>query len=146
MKTYLSLIFLVFLSCDNKQKKLEKALLEKEEQVELDYFHVINQSSDKSYGFTEANPIKVGGRSEHVGPKNERRFLSALKGPNGETVRFYREGSCCLFKTPNLESGLKGSLDIYKVYWDGINDTLQIYINMYDKDSLMIPVGLTSKK
>lgn len=146
MKTYLSLIFLVFLSCDNKQKKLEKALLEKEEQVELDYFHVINQSSDKSYGFTEANPIKVGGRSENVGPKNERRFLSALKGPNGETVRFYRDGSCCLFETPNVEPGLKGSLDIYKVYWEGINDTLHIYINMYDKDSLMIPVGLTSKK
>lgn len=145
MKIYLSLILLLFLSCNNKQK-LEKALLEKEGPVELDYFHVTVQSPDKSYGFTQSNPIKVGGRTESMGPKNERRFLSALKGPNGETVRFYREGSCCLFETPNVEEGFKGSLDIYKIYWEDIADTLKIYINMYDKDSLMIPSGLTSKK
>ncbi|WP_242667531.1 2-dehydro-3-deoxyphosphooctonate aldolase [Flavobacterium sp. AJR] len=146
MKTFFSLILLLFLSCNSKQKQLEKALLKKEGQVELDYFHLLDQSSDKSYGFTESNPIKVGGRSESMGPKNERRFLSALKGPNGETVRFYREGSCCLFETPNVEKGMKGSLDTYKVYWEDMtDDTLRIYINMYDKDSLMIPVGLTSK-
>lgn len=130
---------------NNKQKQLEKALLEKEGPIELDYFHITAQSSDKSYGFTESNPIKVGGRSESMGPKNERRFLSALKGPKGEKVRFYREGSCCLFETPNVEKGFKGSLDIYKIYWEDMTDTLKIYINMYDKDSLMIPSGLTSK-
>ncbi|MEA9411587.1 2-dehydro-3-deoxyphosphooctonate aldolase [Flavobacterium sp. PL02] len=147
MKTFFPLILLFFLSCNNKQKQLEEALLKKEGQVELDYFHLLDQSSDKSYGFTESNPIKVGGSSESMGPKNERRFLSALKGPNGETVRFYREGSCCLFETPNVEKGMKGSLDTYKVYWENMmDDTLRIYINMYDKDSLMIPVGLTSKK
>lgn len=146
MKIYLPLILLLFLSCNNKQERLEKILLEKEGPVELDYFHITTQSFDKSYGFTESNPIKVGGRSESMGPKNERRFLSALKGPNGETVRFYRQGSCCLFETPNVEKGFKGSLDIYKIYWEDITDTLKIYINMYDKDSLMIPSGLTSKK
>lgn len=146
MKTYFFLILLFFLSCNNKQKQLEEALLKKEGRVEQDYFHVTAQSSDKSYGFTESNPIKVGGRSESMGPKNERRFLSALKGPNGEIVRFYREGSCCLFETPNVEKGMKGLLDTYKVYWENMtDDTLRIYINMYDKDSLMIPVGLTSK-
>jgi hypothetical protein len=146
MKRCLSLILLLFLSCNSKQKQLEKALLEKEGPVELDYFHVTVQSLDKSYGFSESNPIKVGGYSESTGPKNERRFLSALKGPNGETVRFYREGSCCFFETPNVEKGMRGLLDTYKVYWEDMTgDTLQIYINMYDKDSLMIPVGLTSK-
>lgn len=124
---------------------MEEAILKKEGQVELDYFHLHDQSSDKTYGFSESNPIKVGGSRESIGPKNERRFLSALKGPNGEKVRFYREASCCLFETPNVEKGMKGSLDIYKVYWEGITDTLEIYINMYDKDNLMIPVGLTSK-
>ncbi|MFH7004262.1 hypothetical protein [Flavobacterium bizetiae] len=103
MKIYLSLILLLFISCNNKQKQSEK-----EEPVEQDYFHITAQSSDESYGFAESNPIKVGGSSEGIGPKNERRFLSALKGPNGETVRFYRQGSCCLFETPNVEKGLKG--------------------------------------
>jgi hypothetical protein len=145
MKIYLSLILLLFLSCNNKQKQLEKALLEKGP-FEQDYFHLTVQSTDKSYGFTQSNPIKVGSRLESMGPKNERRFLSALKGPNGETVRFYRQGSCCLFETPNVEKGFKGSLDIYKIYWEDIADTLKIYINMYDKDSLMIPSGLTSKR
>ena len=44
------------------------------------------KTEDKSYGFNQNNPIKVGGMKESSGPKNERRFLNALRGPNGEKV------------------------------------------------------------
>ena len=37
------------------------------------------QSDDPTYGYQEANPIKVGG-----GPANELRFLKSLRGPNGQ--------------------------------------------------------------
>jgi hypothetical protein len=37
-------------------------------------------------------------------------------------------------------------LDHYRVYWDGGLDTLNIFINMYYKGDLFIPVGLTAKK
>ncbi|WP_210490291.1 hypothetical protein [Rufibacter aurantiacus] len=102
-------------------------------------------SSDKSYGYDRSNPIKVGGSLESSGPRNERRFLNALLGLNGEQVGYYRAGSCCGFKTPNGFMG-EGLLDKYRVYWEGGKDTLSIYINMYDKGDLKVPVGFTAKK
>lgn len=101
-------------------------------------------TTDKTYGFDKSNPIKVGGSRESLGPRNERRFLNALLGPNGEKVTYYRTGSCCSFKTPNGMNNL-GLLDRYKVTWNGSSDTLHIYINMYDKGDLFIPVGFTAK-
>jgi hypothetical protein len=102
-------------------------------------------STDKTYGYKESNPIKVGGSNESSGPRNERRFLNALLGPNGETVSYSRAGSCCPFKTPNGMINNAGMLDRYLVTWDGSKDTVDIFINMYDKGDLLIPVGFTAK-
>jgi hypothetical protein len=101
------------------------------------------KSDDKSYGFDQANPIKVG--KEDSGPKNERRFLNALLGPNGEALKYFRAGSCCAFKTPNGMIDNTGMLDRYRITWTGAKDTLNIYLNLYDKGDLKIPVGLTAK-
>lgn len=103
-------------------------------------------TTDKSYGYDESNPIKVGGVKESSGPRNERRFLNALLGPNGEEIKYFRAGSCCAFKTPNGMIENMGMLDIYRVTWTGASDTLSIYMNMYDKGDLKVPVGLTAKK
>lgn len=102
-------------------------------------------STDKSYGFTEKNPIQVGGVDKMEGPLNERRFLNALAGPNGEKVSYYRLGSCCLFDTDKGING-RGLLDNYRVTWEGTKDTVSIYINMYDYGLLLAPVGFTIKK
>lgn len=104
------------------------------------------QSDDKSYGYDQSNPIKVGGVKEVSGPKNERRFLNGLLGPNGEELSYKRSGSCCAFKTPNGSFNGTGLLDAYEVTWKGSSDKLTIYINMYDKGELKVPVGLTAKK
>lgn len=103
-------------------------------------------SEEESYGYQESNPVKVGGAKENAGPKNERRFLNALSGPNGEELKYFRAGSCCPFKTPNGLLGNTGLLDRYRVYWEGSKDTLDIYINMYDEGDLKIPVGLNGRK
>lgn len=103
-------------------------------------------TDDSSYGFNKSNPVKVGGSSESSGPKNERRFLNGLLGPNGEAVSYYRAGSCCHFKTPNGLMDNTGLLDHYRVTWEGSKDTLSLYINMYDKGDLKIPVGFTAKR
>lgn len=104
------------------------------------------QSDDKSYGYDQSNPIKVGGVKESTGPMNERRFLNGLLGPNGEELSYKRSGSCCSFKTPNGLFNGTGLLDAYEVSWKGSSDKLTIYINMYDKGELKVPVGLTAKK
>jgi len=104
----------------------------------VDYF------TDNSYGYKSGNPVKVGGSNESSGPMNERRFLNGLTGPNGETVEYYREGSCCAFRSPNGLMGT-GLLDRYKVFYKGSKDTVTIFINMYDKGDLYVPVGFKAK-
>jgi hypothetical protein len=107
-------------------------------------YELTEPTTDKTYGYEKSNPINVGGASEQSGPLNERRFLNGLSGPNGETVQYHRIGSCCAFKTPNGFSNM-GLLDRYKVYWEGCTDTAILYINMYDKGDLKVPVGFKAK-
>ncbi|GGK80502.1 hypothetical protein ACD591_09935 [Rufibacter glacialis] len=113
--------------------------------LDEDTYRLTETSSDKTYGYNRANPVNVGGSGENSGPLNERRFLNALLGPNGERVGYHRAGSCCGFKTPNGFMG-EGMLDKYRMYWEGGKDTLDIYVNMYDKGDLKVPVGFTAKK
>lgn len=108
-------------------------------------YRLTASTDDKTYGYTEKNPVKVGGVKENSGPKNERRFLNALTGPNGEEVSYSRSGSCCYFKTPNGIGDI-GLLDRYRVTWKNSSDTVNIYINMYDKGDLLIPVGFKAKQ
>lgn len=103
-------------------------------------------SADPSYGYSKQNPVEVGGAKEMEGPLNERRFLNGLLGASGEQVSHYRVGSCCPFKTPNAFIGNEGLLDVYRVNIAGSSDTLTLYLNMYDKGNLEIPVGFTAKK
>jgi hypothetical protein len=103
------------------------------------------KAADKTYGFTESNPIDVGGNVES-GAANQRRFLNALLGPNGEEIKYYRAGSCCPFKTRNAFFNNIGLLDSYRISWEGSSDTLTLYLNLYDQGDLKIPVGLTAKK
>lgn len=111
----------------------------KQELVDDNTFKISSYSEDPTYGYSEKNPVMVGGNSE--GPKNERRFLNALSGPNGEKIVYSRTGSCCSFKTKNSEWG--GMLDMYDVTYEGLEKSLTIYINMYDSDTLKVPVGLS---
>lgn len=99
-------------------------------------------NTDSNYGYTENNPIKVGGKIS--GPANEREYLSSLSGPNGEVVTYNRAGSCCHFETRNSPLGM-GMLDIYRVTYEGKKDTVSLYLNMYDKGKLKAPAGFKFK-
>lgn len=100
-------------------------------------------SKDKTYGLSEKNPIRVGGVDKNEGPVNERRFLNALAGPNGEKISYYRAGSCCPIKSAKAVFGNHVMLDNYRVTWENSEDTVSIYINMYDYGELKAPVGFT---
>ncbi|MCR9173590.1 MAG: 2-dehydro-3-deoxyphosphooctonate aldolase [bacterium] len=101
-------------------------------------------ASDDTYGYSSKNPIKVGGVVDSQGPAMERRFLDQLAGPNGEEISYHRASSCCNFKTPNGFMG-GGLLDVYEVTYEGSGGPIELYINMYDYEEPMIPVGFTRK-
>ncbi|MGN6491572.1 MAG: hypothetical protein ACTHLE_06205 [Agriterribacter sp.] len=157
MNKYTTIVLsFLFLACSSQKKTAVKSSdtetgvgdtrVYTVESLDENTYLLTEPATDKSYGYTKENPVKTGGSKEHSGPMNERRFLNALLGPNGESIGYFRAGSCCGFKTPNGLMNNMGLLDIYRVWWQGSKDTVSIYINMYDKGDLYIPVGFTARK
>ena len=123
----------------------------KQKLVNDQMFLITEYATDETYGYTESNPIMVGGARENEGVQNEIRYLKALAGPLGFPVIYKRLGSCCSFYTENGNIGDdgigRGRLDIYEVIHDGLEAPVKLYINMYDSDVLKVPVGgFTLKK
>lgn len=111
-----------------------------QELVADDMFRITIHSQDSTYGYTQENPIMVGGGT--IGPLNERRFLNALTSPDGDIILYKRLGSCCKFYTENsLFDSDSGFLDKYEVKYRGLEEPVILYLNMYDSDTLRVPVG-----
>jgi hypothetical protein len=139
----LSALLVVSCSSTRNTSTSQPAFTGKYEPLDDVTFIIVDYSQDESYGYTQKNPIKVGNFA--AGPANERRFLDALAGPNGEKISYYRIGSCCAFKTKNSPFG-GGLLDMYNVTYEGATKEIVLYINMYDTDVLKVPMGFTLKK
>lgn len=90
-------------------------------------------STDETYGYTEENPIRVGGGA-FDGPPRERAFLDSLLGPNGEDISYERQGS--------FGSG-DTILDIYEITYRGSSDSITLYIDEYSYEDLKAPISFT---
>ena len=88
-------------------------------------------STDANYGYTQENPIQVGGDA-FGGPSSEIVYLEHYIGQNGEPVAYLRTGS-----TPFGDT----ILDIYQVTAAGKMVTL--YLDEYSYSELYAPVGFT---
>jgi hypothetical protein len=98
-----------------------------------------------------ANPIMLGMTTRSAGFENIKKFLNALEGPNGESIRFERLPPCCPFRTKNgaddryfrSDFGLLECFDVYPV---GQKDTVVLYFNIYDEGPIFAPHGFTVKQ
>ncbi|MBO3697062.1 hypothetical protein [Roseivirga sp. E12] len=145
MKKFIPLILILILSSCTASKPAANIKPVRSQLLNDQTFLLTEVSTDKNYGLSQKKPVQVGGVDKNEGPKNERRFLNALAGPNGEKVSYFRSGSCCPVKSENGFMG-KAMLDNYRVTWEGSTDTVSIYINMYDYGTLKAPYGFTIKK
>jgi hypothetical protein len=102
-------------------------------------------SKDKKYGYDKDYPINIFYLNTKNDTINQPRFLNALAGPNGEKITYKKLESCCPFPTKRFETGA-GLLDVYEIYWEGQDKPIKLYLNIYEKGILMVPVGLTLKK
>jgi len=98
-------------------------------------------STDPTYGVTEKNPIRVG--QKNGGPRDEDIYLKCLRGPKGESVQYKRLGGCCFFKTPNALIGDKAMLDRYELTYSGLDKPIDLYLDMYDYEQPLVPIGFT---
>ena len=64
-------------------------------------------------------------------PGGERAYLDMLCGPNGEGIKYKRLGSCCAFESPSAPFYNTGLLDIYEVTYEGLDEPVKVYLNMY---------------
>lgn len=102
-------------------------------------------SKDKKYGYDPDYPINIFFRNTRNEAENELRFLNALAGPNGEKITYKRLETCCPFPTKRSDMGA-GFLNVYQLTWEGQKKPVTLYLNIYEKGILMVPMGLTLKK
>jgi hypothetical protein len=108
-------------------------------------FVIKDYSKDTKYGFEPDYPVNVFFQSAKDENLNAERYLRALSGPNGEKISFVKVESCCPFPTKSTEMGA-GFLDIYELQWEGQKKPIKLYLNIYERGYLLVPVGLSAKK
>ena len=108
-------------------------------------FIISEYSKDPKYGYHQDYPINLFYKNTINETINQQRYLNALAGPNGETLSFKKLESCCPFPTKRSEMGA-GFLEVYEVTWEGLQQPIRLYLNIYEKGVLMVPVGFNIKK
>lgn len=108
-------------------------------------FVLTDYSKDKKYGYDADYPINVFYKNTKDENLNAERFLNALAGPKGEKITFSKIESCCPFPTKRTVIGA-GFLDVYDLKWEGQTKATKLYLNVYEKGHLLVPIGLSIKK
>lgn len=108
-------------------------------------FVITEYSTDKRYGYDADYPINIFYKNTRDENINQKRFLDALAGPNGEKLFYKKLESCCPFPTKKSEMGA-GFLDVYEITYVGASRPVKLYMNIYEKGVLAVPVGFTLKK
>ena len=108
-------------------------------------FIITEYSKDPKYGYHQDYPINLFYRNTINETINQQRYLNALAGPNGELLSFKKLESCCPFPTKRSEMGA-GFLEVYEVTWEGLQQPIRLYLNIYEKGVLMAPIGFSIKQ
>ncbi len=149
MKNYIAAISLAFLavSCVSTKSTLKNVddNAPTPQLTKQNTFVLTEISTDKKYGYDKDYPINVFYKDTKDEDLNAKRFLDALAGPKGEKVFYKKLESCCPFPTKRDPIGA-GFLDVYEITWVGLKKPFKLYLNIYEKGKLMVPVGFTPKK
>ena len=108
-------------------------------------FIITQYSKDKKYGYNKDYPINIYFRSTQNDSINQKYFLNALAGPKGEKITYTKLENCCPFPTKSSDMGA-GFLNVYELKWEGQKKPVILYLNIYERGQLMVPVGLILKK
>ena len=148
--------FLLPLSCSSAPKKVEPTVLSNssataggivitDEMIgrRRGEMKLSRASTDPGYAFTEHAPVLIGGGFES-GSDRTYKYLNALRGPKGETIKYDRVGTCCPFKSSNSPFGGEALLEVYQVSIPGVGSPKRLYFNWYETAAVFVPVGLSA--
>jgi len=92
-------------------------------------------SQDAAFATTKERAAQVGGGAMYAAAR-ERRYLDALRGPNGEPLQYKRRGSL------PLDREGRTILDEYEVTYPGLGQPATLYLDAYHfDDALAAPKG-----
>lgn len=111
-------------------------------------------STDSTYGYSQQNPLKLKKGNQGKSIINSEMFLSGLKTQDNQSLTYiYRTTVNDLqYKEPKIKltnryTGMPlgsklGLLDRYVFLTSNTKDTLKLYVDIYNKGALMLPMGL----
>jgi hypothetical protein len=105
-------------------------------------FEVWGVATDKSYGYSYHNPIKVGGFAEGRGTAHRNHFLELIRGPEGQALSYISNGFCCAFRTDSNAEPV-GYLEVVLVSYKGIGKPAILYFDTVNFEGPKAPVGFT---
>lgn len=108
-------------------------------------FIISEFATDKKYGYDPDYPVNVFYRNTANDTINQRRYLKSLAGPNGEKISYVKLGTCCPFPSKHSVMGA-GFLDVFEIKWKNQKNPVKLYLNIYEKGSLKVPLGMGLKK
>ena len=80
-----------------------------------------NIASDPEYGLVKEKAIQIGGGPLYMAAR-EQRYLNALRGPGGQTLRWNIRGSAPL----NLNGGDHTIIDSYPITYEGLDKPIAL--------------------
>jgi hypothetical protein len=116
---------------DREGSRVFDAMLDTVAFVEVEAGGTCRVSVEADYGYSQENPIQVGG-DWLDGPPRERAYLDNLRGPGGEALAYTRLRSVPVGET---------ILDEYKL--TGLGPPVVLYLDMYKYHEPLAPVGFT---
>lgn len=114
-------------------------------------FSKLPVSADSSYGYTKTNPLPL--KKGDMGKSISRTyaFLAGLKTSDQQDLQIINRYSTQKpdFKPSSIRlrnglplNGNLGILDVYTLVSSVTKDTLMLYVDIYEKGTLMVPKGL----
>lgn len=117
-------------------------------------FTKLETSTDSAYGYSAMNPLKLKKGNQGKSIINSEKFLSGLKTEDNQSLTYlfratvsnptYKEGKIRLTNryTGMPMSGKLGLLDKYVFLTSNSKDTVRLFVDIYNKGTLMLPIGL----
>jgi len=111
-------------------------------------------STDSTFGYTNLNPLKLKKGNQGKSVDNSYKFLAGLKTLDNQTLTllFRATTDNPTYKKPSIKinnrftgmpiSGKLGLLDKYVFLTSTTKDTVTLFVDIYNKGDLFLPVGL----
>jgi hypothetical protein len=117
-------------------------------------FNNLALATDSSYGYSAENPIKLKKGNQEKSIANSYNFLAGLKTSDGQSLTLLSRAATRdpKYKEPAIKinnrytgmplNGKLGLLDKYTFLTSTSKDTIKVYIDIYNKGTLLMPIGL----